>query len=361
MTVESVFVRAQLKGEPLQKLLYIWVLKMLITHVFSAVSEADWDGAISKWSAAKPASPALIAKAVVATGAAVLKTLVHMLVGKLPSFQVWIFGLVPSSPGRNSLSEHSEFVGEGKESVHGLCLQFNPRLRLGAGCISGGSSWRNLLCSSSLGADDVAPALSGKRWFREDSNMRHPLPKCRKRMLSTAIPLWRTGKGANCVTMCKLPLVHRAEYWLLTTITGLSCLQRSRNSTKATFFCTKILLSGCRTESYVARTQVAGHDILFRWVNLYSPTLVSSFSSLQCAECVDYEPVFWGPRFSVRASGTQTLVGSSCRVRCIVCSAVAAFVGSWSCVGKRVCSRILVVVRSYCRCVWDRGRCTFAL
>ena len=133
MTVESVFVRAQLKGEPLQKLLYIWVVKMLITHVFSAVSEADWDGAISKWSAAKPASPALKAKAVVATGAAVLKTLVHMLVSKLPSFQVWIFGLVPSSPGRKSLSEHSEFVGEGKESVHGLCLQFNPRLRLGVG------------------------------------------------------------------------------------------------------------------------------------------------------------------------------------------------------------------------------------
>ena len=95
---------------------------MLITHEFSAVPEADWDGAISKWSAAKPASPALIAKAVVATGAAVLKTLVHVLVSKLPSFQVWFFGLVSSS------SEHSEFVGEGKKSVHELCLQFNLRL-----------------------------------------------------------------------------------------------------------------------------------------------------------------------------------------------------------------------------------------
>ena len=59
-------------------------------------------------------------------------------------------------------------------------------------------------------------------------------------------------------------------------------------------------------------------------------------------------------------SAHKTLVGSSRRVRCIVCSAAAAFVGSWSCVGKRVCSRILVVVCSYCssscRCVWDRGR-----
>ena len=44
-------------------------------RVLAAVSEADWDEAISKWSAlAKPASPALKAKAVVAKGAAVLKT-----------------------------------------------------------------------------------------------------------------------------------------------------------------------------------------------------------------------------------------------------------------------------------------------
>ena len=57
----------------------------------------------------------------------------------------------------------------------------------------------------------------------------------------------------------------------------------------------------------------------------------------------------------------KTLVDSSRRVRCIVCSAAAASVGSWSCVGKRVRSRILVVVCSYCRCVWDRGRCTFLL
>ena len=53
----------------------------------------------------------------------------------------------------------------------------------------------------------------------------------------------------------------------------------------------------------------------------------------------------------------KTLVDSSRRVRCIVCSAAAASAGSWSCVGKRVRSRIHVVVCSYCRCVWDRGRC----
>ena len=57
----------------------------------------------------------------------------------------------------------------------------------------------------------------------------------------------------------------------------------------------------------------------------------------------------------------KTLVDSSRRVRWIVCFAAAASVGSWSCVGKRVRSRILVVVCSYCRRVWDRGRCTFLL
>ena len=55
----------------------------------------------------------------------------------------------------------------------------------------------------------------------------------------------------------------------------------------------------------------------------------------------------------------MTLVDSSRRVRCIVCSAAAASAGSWICVGTRVRSRILVVVCSYCRCVWDRGRCAF--
>ena len=47
------------------------------THprVLAALSESDWDDAISKWSAhAKPATPAQRAKAVVARGAAVLKT-----------------------------------------------------------------------------------------------------------------------------------------------------------------------------------------------------------------------------------------------------------------------------------------------
>ena len=75
-TVQSVFVWAQLKGEPLQKLLYILgVEDDDHPRVLAAVSEADWDEAISKWSElAKPASPALKAKAVVAKGAAVLKT-----------------------------------------------------------------------------------------------------------------------------------------------------------------------------------------------------------------------------------------------------------------------------------------------
>ena len=75
-TVESVFVWAQLKGEPLQKLLYILgVEDDDHPRVLAAVSEADWDGAIAKWSAlAKPASPALKAKTVVASGAAVLTT-----------------------------------------------------------------------------------------------------------------------------------------------------------------------------------------------------------------------------------------------------------------------------------------------
>ena len=75
-TVESVFLWAQLKGETLQKLLYILgVEDDDHPRVLAAVSETDWDEAISKWSAlANPASPALKAKAVVAKGAAVLKT-----------------------------------------------------------------------------------------------------------------------------------------------------------------------------------------------------------------------------------------------------------------------------------------------
>ena len=40
-------------------------------------------------------------------------------------------------------------------------------------------------------------------------------------------------------------------------------------------------------------------------LDIYSPTLASSFSSFQCAECVDYEPVFGGR------------VSASRRVRCM--------------------------------------------
>ena len=116
-------------------------------------------------------------------------------------------------------------------------------------------------------------------------------------------------------------------------------------------------------------------------LDIYSPTLASSLSSFQCAECVDYEPVFGGPRFSVRASGTQDprRLIPSCALHCLFCGSrncwwfrhcllqVAFHVlrGSWICVGKRVRSRIHVVVCSYCssscRCVWDRGRLCIAL
>ena len=80
-------------------------------------------------------------------------------------------------------------------------------------------------------------------------------------------------------------------------------------------------------------------------------------------ECVDHRAGLIGgaDAVSVRASGrTETLVDSSRRVRCIVCSAAAASAGSWSCVGKRVRSRIHIVVCSCCRCVWDRGRLCIA-
>ena len=75
-TVLSVCAWAQLNGEPLQKLLYILGIEDNDhPRVLAAVSDKDWDEAISKWSAlAKPASLALKAKAVVARGAAVLKT-----------------------------------------------------------------------------------------------------------------------------------------------------------------------------------------------------------------------------------------------------------------------------------------------
>ena len=56
-------------------------------------------------------------------------------------------------------------------------------------------------------------------------------------------------------------------------------------------------------------------------LDIYSPTLASSLSSLQCAECVDYEPVFGGPRFSVRASGAQDprRLIPSCALHCLFC------------------------------------------
>ncbi len=101
-TVQSVCAWAQLKGEPLQKLLYILGIEDNDhPRVLAAVSEADWDEAISKWSAlAKPASPALKAKAVVAKGAAVLKT-TGLRVGE----QAPVSSIVPSMSNGSGLGK----------------------------------------------------------------------------------------------------------------------------------------------------------------------------------------------------------------------------------------------------------------
>ena len=101
-TVESVFLWAQLKGETLQKLLYILgVEDDDHPRVLAAVSETDWDEAISKWSAlANPASPALKAKAVVAKGAAVLKT-TGLRVGE----QAPVCSIVPSMSAGSGLGK----------------------------------------------------------------------------------------------------------------------------------------------------------------------------------------------------------------------------------------------------------------
>ena len=97
-------------------------------------------------------------------------------------------------------------------------------------------------------------------------------------------------------------------------------------------------------------------------LDIYSPTLASSpLVTPMCRVC-GLRASLREPRFSVRTSGAQDprrLIPSVCAN--IVCSAAAASAGSWSCVGKRVRSRIHVVVCSYCRCVWDRGRCAFPL
>ena len=59
-TVQSVFLWAQLKGDPLQELSNILAVEVDDhPRVLAALSESDWDDAISKWSAlAKPATPA---------------------------------------------------------------------------------------------------------------------------------------------------------------------------------------------------------------------------------------------------------------------------------------------------------------
>ena len=67
-----------------------------------------------------------------------------------------------------------------------------------------------LICSRSVGrspsSDNVAPVPSGKRRCCEDSNMRIP-PKMPKTHDVNGNPLWRTGKGADCVTRSTRVLV----------------------------------------------------------------------------------------------------------------------------------------------------------
>ena len=83
-TVRSVFLWAQLKGDPLQALLNRLGVEV-VDHprVLAAVSESDWGGAIAVFALAKPATPAQKAKTVVARGAAVLT-----ITGRLVSKQV---------------------------------------------------------------------------------------------------------------------------------------------------------------------------------------------------------------------------------------------------------------------------------
>ena len=74
-TVQSVFVWAQLKSDPLQALLNILGVEVDDhPQVVAALSELDWNDAIAKWSAlTQPATLAQKEKAVVASGAAVLQ------------------------------------------------------------------------------------------------------------------------------------------------------------------------------------------------------------------------------------------------------------------------------------------------
>ena len=134
-TVQSVFLWAQLKGDPPQELLNILgvevddhprVLAALWDsdwddgiskwsalakpagvevddhpRVLAALWDSDWDDGISKWSAlAKPATPAQRATAVVARGAAVLKT-TGLRVGE----QVAVTSTVPNVSTRSGLGK----------------------------------------------------------------------------------------------------------------------------------------------------------------------------------------------------------------------------------------------------------------
>ena len=194
-TVESVFLWAQLKGETLQKLLYILgVEDDDHPRVLAAVSEADWDEAISKWSAlANPASPALKAKAVVAKGAAVLKT-TGLRVGE----QAPVSSIVPSM---------STGSGLGKFNFNTVTNQSSE------------------VVMSVLEAGELKVAYDNYR------------------AVFVVVPPVEEELTAEQLTAVQKFLGRRHL-----SVRRLCCL-------------------GAARKSYDAKTQVAGLDILFRWVN----------------------------------------------------------------------------------------------
>ena len=111
------------------------------------------------------------------------------------------------------------------------------------------------------------------------------------------------------------------------------------------------------TPAQVAKTVVANGAAVLTFLT----NVGERFSSSNVSSVLTTSQSSRGCAFASVHPAHKTLVDLFRRVRYIVCSAAAAIAGSWSCVGKRVCSRIHVVVCSYCRCVWDRGRCAFSL
>ena len=168
---------------------------MMITHEFwLRVSEADWDGAISKWSAlANPASPALKAKAVVAKGAAVLKT-TGLRVGE----QAPVSSIVPSM---------STGSGLGKFNFNTVTNQSSE------------------VVMSVLEAGELKVAYDN---YKAVFGVVPPVEEELTAEQLTAVQKFLEGDILSLRRFC--------------------CL-------------------GAARKSYDAKTQVAGHDILFRWVN----------------------------------------------------------------------------------------------